>query len=420
MGKVPLVGEVRSMDSAAMVEASEMSAASTDGASARRDRALVIAHRGASGLAPENTLVAIEEAARQGADFVEVDVVLTSDGVPVLFHDRTLRRTTNVAELYPERADAPVSAFTLAELRKLDAGSWFDDAYAGVQIATLDEALEVLREHGLGLWAELKSPVPNPDLVRATVDVLRRTPGDWLDDRTRLTVTSFNLDVLARFVEEVGPDVTVGAIAERVPDDATLRELARWVDFFVPNQRKLHAGDIVRMRAAGLRTAFWTPNDPVSAVALLVQGADGLIQNYPAVMTALVAGRPPFPEPTVVIERVAVSGTDTPGGPDGRDGDQATAHAPEPATAAHVVLRNVADRPVDVTGWFLRDDPGYRVHIGADQPIPAGGTLSVYVGPDASVAGSGGAGVFNRARSSVALHRADGSLADVVSGEPRP
>jgi glycerophosphoryl diester phosphodiesterase len=416
------------MDTGATVESSTK-------ALRRHGRALVVAHRGASGLAPENTLVAIEEAARQGADFVEVDVDLTSDGVPVLFHDRTLIRTTNVAEVYPERAEAPVSAFTLAELRKLDAGSWFDDRYAGVRIATLDEALAVLREHGLGLWAELKSPVPNPELVRATVEVLRRAPGDWLGDQARLTVTSFNFDVLAHVVEEVGPDVTVGAIAERVPDDATLGELARWVDFFIPNHRKLRPGDIVRMRAAGLRTAFWTPNDPVSVAALLAQGADGLIQNYPAVVTALLAGRSPFPEPDVIIERLAGPEADALGGRAGRRGDLdgTSDAAPEPTTdpgpADHVVLRNVSSRPVDLSGWFLRDDPGFRVSLRSGQTIPAGGTLAVYVGPGATdiestagpiIAREGShVGLFNRARSSVALHRADGSLADVVSGEQR-
>ena len=227
---------------------------------------IVVAHRGASGTAPENTLVALREAARLGAAFAEVDVVLSKDGVPVLAHDRTLERTTDVATVFPERTTGTVAEFTLAELRTLDAGSWFHESFAGERIPTLREALRVFRECDLGLWLELKGPDPHGQLARAVADVFRTSPGGWLtaSDRDRwLKVTSFNVDLLAEFVRETEGAVRVGGITERVPDDARLREHAGWMEFFIPNYRRLQPGDIVRMRAAGLRTAFWTPNDPV-------------------------------------------------------------------------------------------------------------------------------------------------------------
>lgn len=82
----------------------------------------VIAHRGSSGVAPENTLAAVEKAITQRSNWFEIDIQRTADGQLVLMHDRDLRRTTNVEEVFPERRLAPVGSFTLAELQKLDAG----------------------------------------------------------------------------------------------------------------------------------------------------------------------------------------------------------------------------------------------------------------------------------------------------------
>ncbi|HEY8454158.1 MAG TPA: glycerophosphodiester phosphodiesterase family protein [Actinopolymorphaceae bacterium] len=364
---------------------------------------IVVAHRGASGTAPENTLIALQEAARLGADFAEVDVVLSKDGVPVLAHDLTLQRTTNVAEVFPERATCNVSEFTLAELRTLDAGSWFDPRFAGARIPTLREALRVFRDVQLGLWMELKSPHLHPRLAEAVAEVLRTTPGGWLSasDRSRwLTVTSFDFDVLADFAREIDHAVPIGGIAEHVPDDATLRELAGWMDYFVPNYRKLQPGDIVRIRAAGLKTAFWTPNDPAAAAGLVARGADALIQNYPAVAREIVAGRPPLGQRgPVAIERVV---GDVPGG-------------------EHVIIRNTSREPVDVSGWYLRDDPGYRLEIGEGYVIPPGETLEVYVGHGVDTSTSYHNGldrtVFSKDGDSVALHRSDGSIVDLAGND---
>jgi glycerophosphoryl diester phosphodiesterase len=100
-------------------------------------RTRVIAHRGFSGVAPENTLVAIRRGIEIGADMAEIDVTLSKDGYVVVIHDETLDRTTN--------GTGPVSDATLEELQRLDAGSWFAPEFAGEKIPTLGEVLDLVR-----------------------------------------------------------------------------------------------------------------------------------------------------------------------------------------------------------------------------------------------------------------------------------
>lgn len=402
----------------------DQSAATQATQTARRGRrhVIVVGHRGASGVAPENTVAAIREAARQGADYAEVDVVLSKDGVPVLVHDNTLARTTNAREVFPDRAPWTVGDFTLAELRSLDAGSWFDESFAGERIPTFREALEAFDQYGIGVWLELKGAGRHPEFAPAVAEVLRTTPGGWLtapDRARRFVATSFNWETLATFADLIDHAVPIGGIAEVVPDDAKLRELSGWMDFFIPHYRRLAQGDIVRIRAAGLRPAFWTPNDPVAVASLVAQGADAVIQNYPELARAVVDGRPPVPGPaSVVVERLAGGS----GGTSGADGADGATSVDATETSRYVVLRNISGDAVDVGGWYLRDDPGYRLTIGAGYTIPPGGALSVHVGPginapdryynDPPVVD------FSRGRNSVALHRSDGVVVDVAGDEP--
>ena len=114
-------------------------------------RNIVIAHRGTTYWAPEETEVAMRWARNMGADYLELDLQRTKDGVLIALHDVNLRRTTNVEKVFPERADASVSDFTLDELRQLDAGSWFNAAYpdrarkefAGQDILTLEDVIRI-------------------------------------------------------------------------------------------------------------------------------------------------------------------------------------------------------------------------------------------------------------------------------------
>lgn len=146
-----------------------------------------VAHRGASAYAPEHTLAAYRLALEQGADFVEQDLAVTKDGVLVCLHDPSLERTTNVEDVFPDRfTEVPFEGrvrkawlandFTLAEIKRLDAGSWFDPKFAGERVPTFDEAVALIRGRA-GLFPELKTPeiyagrdVRFEELVAAALD----------------------------------------------------------------------------------------------------------------------------------------------------------------------------------------------------------------------------------------------------------
>jgi glycerophosphoryl diester phosphodiesterase len=135
----------------------------------------VIAHRGASFDAPESTAAAYKTARDLGADYLEMDLQRSKDGVLFALHDNNLQRTTDVATKFPERKDSPATAFTMAELKTLDAGSWFNTAYPdrarasfkGLKILTLDEIIDIAQGNPLhkpGLYIETKEPKQFPGI----------------------------------------------------------------------------------------------------------------------------------------------------------------------------------------------------------------------------------------------------------------
>ena len=152
-------------------------------------RPFLVAHRGASGYAPEHTIAAYALALEQGADYVEQDLTLSRDGVLVCLHDDTLERTTDVETRFPDRAvvepgpdGQPVrrwyaNDFTLAEIETLDAGSWFDQKFAGERIPTFEAAIALVKGKA-GLFPELKSPARlnarGVDVEQAVADVLAK------------------------------------------------------------------------------------------------------------------------------------------------------------------------------------------------------------------------------------------------------
>jgi glycerophosphoryl diester phosphodiesterase len=173
---------------------------------------LLIAHRGASSYAPEHTIAAYRLAIDQGADFVEQDLQITRDGVLVCLHDSTLERTTNVEVVFPNRfrRNRPsgqqteeqarhwyVADFTLAEIRQLDAGSWFDPKFAGARVPTWQEAIDLIRGHA-GIYPETKGPEfydkQGFDMERMVMETLRRNGLDQpgADPRTPVIIQSFS------------------------------------------------------------------------------------------------------------------------------------------------------------------------------------------------------------------------------------
>ena len=174
---------------------------------AQYSKKTLVAHRGASADAPEHTLAAYRLAMAQGADFVEQDLAVTKDGVLICLHDASLERTTNVEELFPDRATTQTiegrtrkawlaNDFTLAEIKRLDAGSWFDPKFKDEKIVTFDEAVALIKGQA-GLFPELKTPeiyagrdVKFEELVAAALDQ-HGLRGPKADPKTPIILQTF-------------------------------------------------------------------------------------------------------------------------------------------------------------------------------------------------------------------------------------
>lgn len=255
---------------------------------------LAIGHRGGAGLAPENTLAAIVLARQYAPDFVEIDVQLSHDGVPVIIHDATAARTTDVAKVLPDRADDPVTSLTYAELRRLDAGAWYGDAYAGERIPTLREVLDHAYP-ALGLVIELKQPALSPGLARVVVDEFASDPRwDALAARGRLSVISFDREA-AYEVHKARPDIPVMALGAVPAADAELAAVAEWAAGWGADHRTLDAATVARVHGAGLRLNAYTVNDPCAMGEVIALGADLVTSDYPdRLVDVLVSARRPL------------------------------------------------------------------------------------------------------------------------------
>jgi glycerophosphoryl diester phosphodiesterase len=174
----------------------------------------LIAHRGASAYAPEHSVAAYRLAMAQGADYVEQDLQVTKDGQLVCLHDLTLERTTNVKQLFPDRARTlkregrdltgwHVSDFTLAEIQTLDAGSWFDPKFKGEKVLTFQQAIDLVKGKA-GIYPETKAPEVYGslgfDMEKLVMDVLARNGLDKLgaNPKTPVFLQSFSADSLKK------------------------------------------------------------------------------------------------------------------------------------------------------------------------------------------------------------------------------
>ena len=191
-----------------------------------------VAHRGASAYAPEHTLASYRLAIEQGADYVEQDLAVTRDGALICLHDDSLDRTTDVEEVFPNRFTIDPATgrrqwlaadFTLAEIKRLDAGRWFDQTFSGERIPTWEEAVRAVGTRA-GLYPELKSPqiyrARGVDMTTIFVESLR---GLGLESApvSRLIVQSFD-EITLRDLARLRPDTHRVLLIE-------VREGARWL-----------------------------------------------------------------------------------------------------------------------------------------------------------------------------------------------
>jgi glycerophosphoryl diester phosphodiesterase len=255
---------------------------------------LVIAHRGASAYAPENTLAAVDKAAELGFRWVENDVQRTKDGELVVIHDDSLARTTNVEEVFPDRAPWKVKDFTAAEIARLDAGGWFGPAYTGARVPTLEQYVRRVEHHHQKLLLEIKNPQLYPGIEKQTLKVLSNE--GWLDRphvAGRLIVQSFSADSV-RTVHELKPAVKTGFLG--TPSVAQLPFYADFADQINPSYRSVSLGYVSAVQAftgphgRPLEVFTWTVDDAATAQRVAGYGVDGIITNKPDVVRAAVDG----------------------------------------------------------------------------------------------------------------------------------
>lgn len=246
---------------------------------ARQDRPANVAHRGASANAPENTLAAFRAAAARGADLFELDVQLTKDGKPVIIHDTTLARTTNVEKVFPSKKPWRVRDFTLAQIRRLDAGSWYSPTYKGQRVPTLGGTLRAMNGSGMDLLMEVKSPSLYPGIDKKIVAELRANPG-WLGS-DRVIVQSFDWSFVRDF-HRSRPNIPTGLLG--TPSKNGLAAVSKYADYVNPSYRDVTSGYVTNVHRHGMKLFAWTVNDPATMRRIINTGADGIITNKPGTL----------------------------------------------------------------------------------------------------------------------------------------
>lgn len=228
-------------------------------------RTEVVAHRGAAGEAPENTLVAVQVGRDSGARYLEVDVQRSRDGSLVVLHDRTVDRTTD--------GSGDVTGLTHAELSELDAGSWFAPRFRGERIPTLQSVLDSLDGWQGILVVEAKSPGRYPGIASELAAALNTRKS------LRVEVVSFDHDWLASFREQA-PGVPTGALAvypAALPDAGEANRIG--VFWLAPI---LDPSLMARAHRRGLDVWVWTVDAPFLQDLLAWLGVDGLTTNFPS------------------------------------------------------------------------------------------------------------------------------------------
>lgn len=252
-------------------------------------RTLVIAHRGASASAPENTLPAMRLAAAEGADMVEFDVQRTSDGHLIVVHDLTFARTTDVATVFPGRQNDPIGSFTLAEVEKLDAGSWMSPRFAGTRIPTLRQLIDTMRPTRTKLLLELKNPRYYPGYEAQVARLLRAT---GVTAAHRVWVHSFDPAALARFHQEA-PRVPVGLILNKGLGDPSAET---WLTTVNTTTATVSDAKVDAAGSNGLLVLAWPKSatqDTATQIERLVDdGVTGVITNRPALARREIVAAP--------------------------------------------------------------------------------------------------------------------------------
>ncbi len=263
----------------------------------------VIAHRGARSLAPENTIAAARKALEVGADLWETDIAITADEKLILFHDDSLKRTTNAEEVFPDREPWTFTTFTLEEIRSLDAGSWFveqdpygqiaagavtpeeAESYRGEKVPTLREALEFTCDNDWMVNLELKRLPPPMDRfpIVETVLAFLWEMGVPLD---RIIISSFVHDWL-RQVKILQPRLTVQALVGFYRDRPIDWENQHGFETYNTRNTITTPEQVRELVAEGRRINIFTVDDVETARKYIKAGVSGLFTDFPQWLVGL-------------------------------------------------------------------------------------------------------------------------------------
>ncbi|SMX53823.1 Glycerophosphoryl diester phosphodiesterase [Brevefilum fermentans] len=257
---------------------------------------MIIAHRGARSLAPENTLPAAAKALENHADGWELDVAMSADGELVVLHDDTLERTSNVMDVFPERKPWSVYEFSLAELQQLDFGRWFVEsdpfgqisegnvaasdveAFRGTKIPTLENALEFTRSNHWWVNIEIKDASGTPSDAVIVSEVVRLVEKMGMEDQ--VLISSFNWDYLSQ-VKALNPDLATGVLANSIVVDPVSLMKKLNAQAFHPGIKVTLAAQVQQLRENNYGVNVWTVNDVSDMERLIEMGVTGIITDFP-------------------------------------------------------------------------------------------------------------------------------------------
>ncbi len=239
---------------------------------------LIAAHRGARSLRPENTLSALRKSIGH-CDFIEVDVQLSRDGVAVIMHDDTLERTTNVKELYKNRAPYKVSDFTYDELCSLDYGSWFYKEYKKYEpLLTLRKTLEFIKENKLFINIEIKDihhSFSDNEVVSTVLNEI-----DGFDVENLILLSSFRHEYLP-LCKQILPNIPTAALVEDKHPNSLIEYLeSLHVDAYNFNDEIVDKKTVEKLKSAGFYVNIYTVNDPIRRQQLFNMGVNGVFSDY--------------------------------------------------------------------------------------------------------------------------------------------
>ncbi len=240
------------------------------------DGFIVIAHRGASAYYPENTMAAFRGAVEMGADMIELDVLISRDNIPVVFHDAKLDRKSDGKGL--------VSEYTLQELKQLDAGSWFDPRFKGEKIPSLEEVLIYTRDKialNIEIKTEAVSESPENGIERKVIDLVRK-----YDMTDKVIISSFDYRVIDRFAA-MAPEIKTALLYERRQSHGrTPTELVSdyRADAFNFSVRQMADNWTEALNRKSIPFFVYTVNDPEAMKTVISKGAKGIFTDKPDVL----------------------------------------------------------------------------------------------------------------------------------------